>query len=174
MATARRASAGLARHLDADGWIDNEIVVGTPCYMAPEQARLGENLIGTATDVWGLGAIGYELLTGHPPFPDRSSKETLRLLESARVRRPRRYRSTIPRDLEAIVLRCLQRLPGRRYPTARALAEDLERFLLGHPVNARPLGRTQRVLRWMRREPQLTLTLALLLLLLAVLALLAP
>lgn len=156
--TPRIADFGLARRLDADGWLDNETISGTPCYMAPEQARLGQNILGAATDVWGLGAIGYEVVTGHPPFHGGTPQETLRLLANAQVRAPRRYAPALPRDLEAIVLHCLQRDPPARYPSARALADDLGRFLDGHAVSVRPLNRMQRIARWARREPRLAAT----------------
>lgn len=153
------ADFGLARRLDRGGHLDNVRIAGTPNYMAPEQGRLGSSGLSRATDIWGLGAILYETLTGHPPFEADDDSATLRLLRVGTVRRPSRQ-VALPADLEAICLKCLAKLPGRRYTSARALADDLGLFLEGRPVSARPLKAVQRIARWMRREPKLAITAA--------------
>jgi serine/threonine protein kinase len=103
-------------------------VLGTPSYMAPEQAGGKRALVGPATDIFALGVVLYQLLTGQLPFRGDSTLEVLRAVTSDEPVRPRRLRPRLPRDLEAITLRCLEKEPGRRYPSALALAEDLERF----------------------------------------------
>lgn len=162
------ADFGLARRLDNALATDSEEISGTPSYMAPEQAEVHAHKISAATDIWGLGAILYELLTGQPPFRAQSTQETIRLVREGHVRAPRRQVPKIPRDLEAIVLKCLEREPGERYASARALADDLGRFIERRAVQARPLNVAQRLGRWTRREPKLALSSGL-----AVLALLA-
>lgn len=149
------ADFGLARRLEQGMSADNEEISGTPAYMAPEQAELRAHKISAATDLWGLGAILYELVCGQPPFQAPSAQELLRLVREGRVRAPRRFASHIPRDLEAIVLKCLAREPAQRYASARALADDLGRFLDRRAVQARPLNVAQRLARWTRREPWL-------------------
>lgn len=146
---------GLARRLDSALTTDNDEVSGTPSYMAPEQTQLHVQKLTAATDIWELGAILYELLTGAPPFRAGSAEDTLKLVVQGQVRAPRRWRPNLPLDLEAIVLRCLRRDPGERYPSARALADDLGRYLDGRAVQARPLNAVQRLVRWARREPKL-------------------
>src|SRR6185312_13152270 len=101
------------------------------------------------------GAILYQLLTGQPPFRAETAQETVKLVLEGRVRTPRRWVSTLPLDVQAIVMRCLSRNPAERYPTARALADDLTRFIEGRPVQARPLNAMQRAARWAKREPKL-------------------
>lgn len=154
------ADFGLARQLDSSSTIENDEVSGTPSYMAPEQTRLHAQQLTMATDIWGLGAILYELLVGQSPFRADSAQGTLRLVQEAQVRAPRRYRPLLQRDLQAIVMRCLARDPDARYPSARALADDLQRFVEGRPVQARPLNAAQKIWRWARREPKLAATLA--------------
>lgn len=144
------ADFGLARRVEQAPVTD--AVRGTPSYMAPEQATGNGAALTPATDVWGLGAILYEMLTGSPPFEGDDPHSTLRHLLEGCVRRPRRS-GPVPPDLEAICMRCLERDPERRYPTARALADDLGRFLDNRPVSARPLSPAQRLARWARREP---------------------
>jgi WD40 repeat protein len=147
------ADFGLARRLDSALAVDNEEISGTPAYMAPEQAEVRAHKISAATDIWGLGAILHELLTGQPPFQAATAHETLRLVRESQVRSLRYYAPALPRDLEAIVLKCLAREPAARYLTARDLADDLGRFIAGYQVRARPLGAVQRFARWVRRKP---------------------
>jgi WD40 repeat protein len=154
------ADFGLARRLENALAVDNDEVSGTPAYMAPEQAQVRTNKLTAATDIWGLGAILYQLLTGQPPFRAETAQETVKLVLEGRVRTPRRWVSTLPLDVQAIVMRCLSRNPAERYPSARALADDLARFIEGRPVQARPLNAAQRLARWMRREPKLAATIA--------------
>lgn len=149
------ADFGLARRLENALAVDNDEVSGTPAYMAPEQAQVRAHKLTAATDIWGLGAILYELLTGHPPFRGETVQDTVRLVIEGQLRAPRRWRPSLPLDLQAIVLRCLSRGPAERYRSARALADDLARFVDGRPVLARPLNGLQRVSRWARREPKL-------------------
>jgi eukaryotic-like serine/threonine-protein kinase len=131
-------------------------ILGTPAYMAPEQVegRLGK--IGRQTDVHGLGAILYEMLTGRPPFSGATDVETLKRVALDEPAPPRGLRACIPRDLEAICLKCLEKQPSRRYPTAAALADDLARFLAFRPTQARPHGPLRRSLKWARRRPLVT------------------
>ncbi|HEX7368893.1 MAG TPA: protein kinase [Rhodanobacteraceae bacterium] len=154
------ADFGLARRLENALAVDNDEVSGTPAYMAPEQAQVRANKLTAATDIWGLGAILYELLTGRPPFRGESAQDTVKLVLESQVRAPRRWAPMVPLDLEAIVMHCLTRDPRGRYPSARALADDLARFIEGRPVQARPLNGVQKVFRWTRREPKLAATLA--------------
>jgi hypothetical protein len=158
--TPRIADFGLARRLGVAGNVDNERVSGTPSYMAPEQARVGAAKLSRATDIWGLGALLYEMLTGKPPFTAATPGETLRLVQEARVRSLRRH-AAVPPDLEAICHKCLAKVPGERYPSARALLDDLGRYLDGRAVSVRPLNLAQRLTRWARRDPKLALTAAL-------------
>lgn len=146
---------GLARRLGVDGRVDNERVSGTPGYMAPEQVQVHGEKLSPATDVWGLGAILYEALTGHQPFEGTSPQDVIGHVLHGQVRNPRRYNEDIPHDLEAICLRCLHKDPAQRYRTARALADDLGHFIEGREVRARPLNRLQRGWHWARREPRL-------------------
>ena len=108
--------------------------------MAPEQAEGHSRDVGPAADIYALGAILYQALTGRPPFLGASAIETLKLVATTDVVPPRRQRPDVPRDLETICLKCLEKEPGRRYADAAALAEDLRRFLDGRPIAARPVG----------------------------------
>jgi hypothetical protein len=152
------ADFGLARRLDQKHAADNTEVSGTPSYMAPEQATARSQKITPATDIWGLGAVLYELVTGVPPFLADTAQATLQLVVQGNLRNPRDLAADLPRDLEAIILKCMARESGERYASARELADDLGHFIEKRPVRARPLSAAQRALRWARREPRLAAT----------------
>ena len=152
---------GLAKVLDSQGArTKTGVMLGTPAYMAPEQvdARLGP--VGPATDVYALGAILYELLTGDRLFDGENEADIIRQISVVDPRSPAELRSDLPRDLDAICMRCLQRRPRDRYPSAGALAADLRRFLAGEVTRARPLGIYGRALKWTRRRPAAAAALA--------------
>jgi serine/threonine-protein kinase len=135
-------------------------ILGTPSYMAPEQSWGRTSDIGPPADTYALGAILYECLTGRPPFLAATSVDTLLQVRTAVPIPPRRLVPSVPRDLETICLHCLHKEPCRRYPSAAALAEDLDRFVAGKPVHARPTPVLQKVMRWARRRKTATALMA--------------
>ena len=147
---------GLAKRLETGSApTASGTLLGTPTYMAPEQATGSQSAVGPATDVYALGVILYELLTGQPPFQGTGALELLQRIQREEPRPPSRLQPAVPRDLETICLRCLHKEPGRRYATAAALADDLRRFRAGEPIAARPSGVLERTGRWCRRNPGL-------------------
>jgi eukaryotic-like serine/threonine-protein kinase len=158
------ADFGLAKPLGGDsGRTQSGQVVGTPSYMAPEQAEGRSKDVGAVADVYALGAILYEALTGRPPFLGDSQMETLRLVCSTEPVPPKQLRPDIPRDLETICLKCLEKMPGQRFATALDLAEDLGRFQRREPVHARRIGPLRRFSKWTRRHPWQSISAAILL-----------
>src|SRR5262245_16346141 len=151
------ADFGLARRIDPDsGQTRSGMILGTPDYMAPEQAAGRNKSVGPPADVYALGVILYELLTGRPPFKGTGMLETLEQVRTLEPVPPRRLQPAIPRDLETICLKCLQKDPARRYAVAGELADDLRRFLDGLPVRARPTSRLERWAKRARRNPLAT------------------
>ncbi len=135
--------------------------LGTPAYMAPEQIEGDRAKIDGRTDVYGLGVLLYEILTGRLPYAGETRAGTLSQVLLCEPPRPRQLRRGVPRDLEAITLRCLEKRSDRRYPSAAALEEDLRRFLAGEPTAARPVRATERLWKWARRHPTVALLLGL-------------
>jgi tetratricopeptide (TPR) repeat protein len=150
------ADFGLAKRLNESTPNSLSAIVGTPSYMPPEQAlgKLGPG-IQPATDVYALGAILYECVSGRPPFLAENSADTLIQVLTTEPVPLRRLQPKVPRDLETICLKCLQKKAGRRYATALALADDLQRFLNGEPIKARPVTRWEKAWKWARRRPAL-------------------
>lgn len=147
---------GLAARVEGDsGLTKTDQVLGTPGYMPPEQARNQRGLIGPASDIYSLGATLYDLLTGRPPFRAESQADTLLQTINDDPVSPRVLNPRVPRDLETICLKCLEKEPHRRYATAELLADDLRCSLRGEPILARPIGRVARMWRWCRRKPVL-------------------
>jgi WD40 repeat protein len=153
---------GLAKLLGTDmaGPTLSGEILGTPSYMAPEQAEGKTAAIGPATDIWALGTILYELLTGRPPFQAESALETLVQVRSQEPVSPSRLQPKLPRDLVTICLACLPKEPRKRYVSAEALADDLRRFLDGKPIRARPINAVERTVKWVRRRPAIAALLA--------------
>jgi serine/threonine protein kinase len=145
---------GLARLVETESTVTRTLeVLGTPSYMAPEQAVGNNERVSSATDIYGLGAVLYQLLTGHPPFAGGTTYETVRLVLDTEPRQPRLWNRKIDRDLATICLKCLDKDPRRRYSSAVALAEDLERWLKHEPIRARRTGIFTRGRKWVRRNP---------------------
>jgi serine/threonine-protein kinase len=152
---------GLAKRLEADGGATQSgTIVGTPSYMAPEQAAGTRGRLTAAADVYSLGAILYELVTGRPPFKAGTAVETVMQVLEREPTPPGRLHPGLPKALELICLKCLEKAPERRYQSALELAEDLERLLRGEEVEAERLGLVPRLRRWARREPKLAYGLA--------------
>jgi serine/threonine protein kinase/WD40 repeat protein len=152
LGTPKVTDFGLAKRLGADGPTRTGDFLGTPNFTAPEQAA-GMIDVGPAADVYSLGAILYQMLTGHPPFLGATPLETLDLVRFAEPVPPSRIRPNVPRDLETIAVCCLQKEPKRRYRSAAALADDLERFTKNEPIQARPVGAIEKARKWCRRRP---------------------
>jgi hypothetical protein len=166
--TAKVSDFGLARLVDVAGHTASGAVLGTPSYMAPEQARGQGQPLDPRCDIYALGAILYEVLTGRPPFRADNPVATLAQVLYEEAVPPGQLNPRVPRDLQTICLKCLHKEPGRRYGTALELAEDLRRYRQGEPIYARPVGRLERTGKWVRRNKGLSAGLAA-----AVLALLA-
>jgi tetratricopeptide (TPR) repeat protein len=152
---------GLAKWVDVrSGHTQSGAIMGTPSYMAPEQARGETRFIGPSADVYALGAILYEMVTGRPPFKGVTAQETVQQLLTEDPLPPSRLQPQVSRDLETICLSCLQKEPSRRYSGAGALADDLRRYLDRKPILARPTPWWERVVKWMRRRPGTAMVLA--------------
>src|SRR5262245_44618287 len=150
------ADFGLAKMLaNESGFTFTESILGSPNYMAPEQASGRTAQATVAADVYGLGAILYELLTGQPPFKAATPVETIRKVLDEEPVAPRRLKPGLDADLDTICLKCLRKEPPARYGSAEELAADLERWIEGRPILARPLGRLQQAWRWCKRQPAL-------------------
>jgi hypothetical protein len=150
------ADFGLAKRLDVrQDETRADCLLGTPAYMAPEQATVQTGKVGPATDVYALGAICYQLLTGKPPLVGATFTETLDMVRFQDPVDPRQFNPKVPRDLETICLKCLKKDPAKRYESAQELADDLDRFLNGEPIHARPVSAGERACLWVKRRPAL-------------------
>jgi serine/threonine protein kinase/tetratricopeptide (TPR) repeat protein len=148
------ADFGLARLVETESTVTRTTeVLGTPSYMAPEQASGNNAVLTSATDIYGLGAVFYQLLTGHPPFVGGTTYQTIRMVMETEPRKPRLWNPKVDRDLEIICLKCLEKDPSARYASALALAEDLERWLRREPIRARRTGLFIRGRKWLQRNP---------------------
>ncbi len=166
---------GLVKNMSVEsGLTHSRDLLGTPSYMAPEQAGGDPETVGPACDIWALGAILYELLTGRPPFHGATAVDTLMQVRQTEPVPPCRLQAKLPRDLETICLKCLEKAPGQRYATARELAEDLHRFRDGQSIQARPVSPAGRAWRWCRRNPAITALTGIAALLLVALAIGGP
>jgi serine/threonine protein kinase/Tfp pilus assembly protein PilF len=155
---------GLARLVETESSVTHTLdVLGTPSYIAPEQAVGNNAAVSSVTDVYGLGAVLYQLLTGQPPFAGGTTYETIRLLLNTEPRQPRVLNAKIDRDLSTICVKCLEKDPKRRYPSSLAFAEDLEHWLQHEPIRARHTGIFTRGRKWVRRNPSVSVMAAMLL-----------
>jgi serine/threonine-protein kinase len=163
--TPKISDFGLARRLNDEPSLTlTGARMGTPSYMAPEQVVGKHDSFGPAVDIYALGALLYEMLTGRPPFRGESASDTERQVLEQEPVPPSRLNAKVPRDLDTICLKCLQKGPSRRYETAGHVAADLDRFLSGNPIVARPVGAAERVVKWARRRPALAILVGTLLL----------
>lgn len=149
------ADFGLAKFFESGDRTDTGVIAGTPSYMSPEQAYGKSAAVGPASDVYSLGAILYEMLTGRPPFRGENNLITILMVRDREAELPTRLNPKIPGDLELICLRCLEKSPEDRYASAGELADDLDAYLRGEDVAAQPWGQARRIWRWARREPAL-------------------
>jgi serine/threonine protein kinase len=160
---------GLARLVEKESTLTRTLeILGTPSYMAPEQAVGNNAQVTHATDVYGLGAVLYQLLTGHPPFAGGTTYETVRMVLETQPRQPRLYNPKVDGDLETICLKCLEKEPARRYGSAEAVAEEIERFLRHEPIQSRRSSRLEHVWRWCKRKPLVASLVAALILVVAI------